>query len=192
MGYTTTFTGEVTIDPPLNPTEVEYLRAFAESRRMKRVKGPYFVNGSGYFGQGRDEDVIEHNDPDPSQPGLWCQWVPSDDGDALVWDGGEKFYEAPRWMKYLLDTFICRKPDEATLAHMVEADPRLAEFTFDHAANGNIEAQGEESGDMWILQVTNGKVEVLRAKVVYTDPVEVTTTRHRYADGIENADWTTP
>lgn len=188
MGYTTTFSGEVTIDPPLNDAEVEYLRQFAGSRRMKRVKGPFFVNGNDF----QDDDVINVNSPDDSQPGLWCQWVPSDDGAALIWDEAEKFYEAPRWMKYLLDTFICRRPDDQTLAVMVEADPRLAEFTFDHTANGEVYAEGEDSDDRWMLVVKDGQVAVAGGEVVYKDPIPVTTTENRMKDGWQNADYSTP
>lgn len=192
MGYTTTFDGEVTIDPPLNEAEVAYLREFAESRRMKRGKGPFFVGGSGFRGQGHDADVVNHNSPDDSQPGLWCQWVPNDDGDALVWDEGEKFYEAPRWMKYLLDTFICRRPNDQTLAAMIEADPRFAEFTFDHTANGEVYAEGEDPDDRWMLVVKDGEVAVATTEVTYKDPVPVTTTENRMKDGWQNADWTAP
>ena len=52
MGYTTEFDGSVSISPPLNAHEIAYLRKFAASRRMDRARGPYFVDGSGPFGQG--------------------------------------------------------------------------------------------------------------------------------------------
>jgi hypothetical protein len=51
MGYTTEFDGSVSISPPLNAHEIAYLRKFAASRRMDRARGPYFVDGSGPFGQ---------------------------------------------------------------------------------------------------------------------------------------------
>ena len=52
MGYTTEFEGSVSISPPLNAHEIAYLRKFAASRRTARARGPYFVDGSGPFGQG--------------------------------------------------------------------------------------------------------------------------------------------
>lgn len=61
MGYTTDFAGEITIEPPLNEHEISFLKDFNEHRRMSRHKGAYFVKGSGDFGQGADEDVIDHN-----------------------------------------------------------------------------------------------------------------------------------
>jgi hypothetical protein len=57
MGYTTEFDGSVIISPPLNAHEIAYLRKFAASRRMDRARGPYFVDGSGPFGQGHDDDI---------------------------------------------------------------------------------------------------------------------------------------
>lgn len=32
------------------------------------------------------------------QPGLWCQWIISDDGTKLEWDGNEKFYNYTEWL----------------------------------------------------------------------------------------------
>jgi hypothetical protein len=146
MGYTTEFWGEVMIDPPLNEAEAEYLRKFANTRRMYRKKGPYFVDGSGDFGQGHDPDIIDFNNPDPSQPGLWCQWVPTPSRDALEWDGGEKFYDSVEWMQYIINHFL--KPGAFASR---SGDPQFTEFTFDHTLNGVIDAQGEDPEDRWKL-----------------------------------------
>jgi hypothetical protein len=86
---------------------------------MHREKGPYFVGGGGFAGPDIEPDVIAGSDPPPEQPGLWCQWVPSEDGSAIGWDEEEKFYDAERWLAYLVDTFLA--PD-ATLAREL-ADP---------------------------------------------------------------------
>jgi hypothetical protein len=63
MGYTTEFDGRVGISPPLNAHEIAYLRKFAASRRMDRARGPYFVDGSGPFGQDHDDDIRDFNKP---------------------------------------------------------------------------------------------------------------------------------
>ena len=63
MGYITEFEGSVGISPPLNAHEIAYLRKFAASRRMDRARGPYFVDGSGPFGQGLDDDIRDFNKP---------------------------------------------------------------------------------------------------------------------------------
>ena len=174
MGYTTYFSGQVTIDPPLNPTEIKYLQKFAETRRMDRENGPYFVGGTGDFGQGRDEDIRNHNRPPEGQPGLWCQWVPAnivlddDDetpisADALEWDGGEKFYEATEWTQYLIDHFIGHDP----LAKLNQ--PEHFEFLQGHTVNGVITADGEEPGDHWKIVVENNNVREVQGHVVYDD-----------------------
>ncbi|MGR3938428.1 hypothetical protein [Streptomyces sp. BRA346] len=162
MGYTTTFTGRVTICPPLNPHEIAYLRSFSGTRRMDRTRGPYVIDGSGAFGQGLDKDITNYNGPPAGQPGLWCEWVPNDYGTALTWSGGEKFYSAASWMEYLIDTFL--KPD-ADLAAELRAPvrgrtypPEFERFTFDHEVNGVIVAQGEDPNDLWDIRVSDNAV----------------------------------
>lgn len=156
MGYTTGFTGHVTIEPPLNPSEIAYLRKFADTRRMDRDNGPYFVDGTGPFGQGRDTDIRDFNAPPEGQPGLWCKWTPTDDGAGIEWNGVEKFYDSPEWMTYLIEHFL--KPG----AHAADHDGFQA-FTFDHVVNGTIKAQGEDPDDQWELTVIDNVVTHTRS-----------------------------
>lgn len=149
MDYTTTFSGEIAIDPPLNPEEISYLKKFNVTRRMARENGPYYVDGSGYYGQGDDNDIEDYNRPPPGQPGLWCQWTPTDDGKSLVWDEGEKFYDSAEWMKYIIDHFLqpgCKAKDH------------LGFLQGNHVCNGVIEAQGEDADDRWDLVVMGNVV----------------------------------
>ena len=85
MGYTTEFDGSVSISPPLNAHKIAYLPKFAASRRMDRARGPYFVDGSGPFGQGHDDDIRDFN---------------------------KKFCNSEAWMSYLIDLFL--KPGAET------------------------------------------------------------------------------
>lgn len=158
MGYTTYFTGSIDVVPPLDKGEIEYLTKFSQSRRMKRTKGPYFVEGSGFRGQEHESDVTDHNTPPDGQPGLWCQWIPTEDGTQIVWDGGEKFYESHEWMKYLIEHFL--KPGALAIG-------KVAAITGGHICNGEIEAQGEESDDKWMLVVENNAVYVRQGHVEY-------------------------
>lgn len=150
MGYHTEFSGSVKIEPPLNAQEIEYLRKFNQTRRMDRKKGPYFVDGTGFAGQGHDDDINDFNRPPFGQPGLWCQWTPTEDGTALEWDGGEKFYSADAWMAYVIDHFL--KPG-------ARAKSELPFLQANHVCNGVIEAQGEDRDDEWQLHVENNKVK---------------------------------
>jgi hypothetical protein len=148
MGYTTDFSGSITVSPALSADEIAFLNKFSETRRMNRTKGPYFVDGSDDFGQGRDEDILDYNEPSKGQPGLWCQWVPTSDGTAIEWDGGEKFYHAAEWMEYLIDHFVGSKPKAASELPFLQA----------HMLNGEILAQGEDISDRWLLIVTDNEV----------------------------------
>lgn len=153
MGYTTEFEGYVTISPALDFQEIDYLNKFSDSRRMHREEGPFYVDGPGFMGQDRTSTVINEDKPDPSQPSLWCSWVPSKDGTTIGWNGGEKFYNAVEWMRYIIQTFLTSKP------------PKELPFFKYHRVDGEIYAQGQESDDKWLLQVENNKVVVKQGRV---------------------------
>jgi hypothetical protein len=176
-GYTTDFTGQVTITPPLNEHEASYLADFAYSRRMEREEGPYYAKNDGNFGQTSTPGVRNYNGPPAGQPGLWCQWIPGqsyatgEDNAALEWDGGEKFYNAAEWMAYLIDHFL--KPACAAACNLSDAikqDERFAHFTFDHVLNGEIFAIGEDPDDRWKIVVENNVVKTANAVITYTTP----------------------
>jgi len=137
MGYTTSFGGQIDIEPPLNDQEYSFLIQFAATRH--------------------DEDGV---------PGIWCQWIPNEDGTALEWDGNEKFYNSAEWMAHLIETYL--RPG-ATAAAFV-GSTAYAGFTFDHSCNGEIYAQGEEEDDMWALFVRDNEVRTADAVVTYPNP----------------------
>jgi hypothetical protein len=143
MGYTTEFSGQISINPPLNEQEIEYLCDFCATRHMERGKGIYYVDAS--HGHGDNSDVPDYNN-NGKLPGLWCHWVSTDDGTALEWDEGEKFYNAEEWMRFVIDHFL--RPGH--LAPM--------EFLQGHTLNGSILAQGEDINDRWRLIVENNEV----------------------------------
>lgn len=172
MGYQTYFSGEVSIEPPLNEHEISFLQDFNKTRRMHRTKGPLFIKGTGPYGQGHDDDILNFNAPDPDQPGLWCQWTPSDDGTMLAWDQGEKFYYAERWMKYIIENLLAPSARAYIGLHLDE-DERLKHFTCDHVVDGEIYADGEESDDFWKLIVDNNVVKVANGIMDYADPQEI-------------------
>lgn len=152
MGYTTEFSGELDIVPPLNETEVKYIQKLNDTRRMNRTNGPYFVGGTGMCGQGDDPDILDRNHPDPSQPCLWCNWTVSDDGTKLMWDGGEKAYYMAEWLDYIIKHFLCQTP-------IAKAVNEHFHFLEGHTLNGFIVAQGEEIGDVWQIGVFDNVVK---------------------------------
>jgi hypothetical protein len=143
MGYTTSFEGQVTVDPQLNPAEIAYLAEFADSRRHQRPDGPYSTADCAY-------DYPGYNTPPEGQPSLWCNWESTDDGTGIRWNGAEKFYSATAWMQYLIDHFL--KPGAAA-----QGQPGFEKFTFDHTVTGLIKAQGDETGDTWELVVVDNE-----------------------------------
>lgn len=147
MGYSTNFFGKISIEPPLDKKEVEYINKFNHTRRMHRTNGPYFVESKGPFGQSHEDDIIDYNQPDPSQPSLWCQWEVSKDGKFIQWDGGEKFYCSVEWMEYLIE-------------HFLSLNPKAEELNIfkGHVLNGSIEAQGEDAFDRWTMVVKDNEV----------------------------------
>lgn len=153
MGYTTEFSGQINIDPPLNHEEIVYLTKFAGARRMKCDQGPYYVDRGDFMGQANGPDVIDYNSPPEGQPGLWCQWEPTEDGRAIEWNGTEKFYDSVEWMQYLIDHFL--RPE--ALAKGV-----LPFLQANHILNGTIKAQGEDIDDRWELVVRDNLVSEVR------------------------------
>lgn len=150
MGYTTEFYGQINIEPPLNADEIAYLTKFSESRRMSCTQGPYYVDRGGFMGQDGGSDVIDYNRPPDGQPGLWCKWVPTEDGTAIVWNEAEKFYSGDEWMAYLMAHFL--SPDAYAKGELP--------FLQGHTCNGRIEAFGEDRDDRWVLIVENNAVKV--------------------------------
>lgn len=108
MGYTTDFQGRFKLSEPLTVEQKNTLDEFADTRH------------------GGNTEV------EAGKPGFWCQWRPTQDGEGLEWDGGEKFYNYTEWLNYIVENFL--KPWGLTL-------------------NGTVHWRGEEFGD-------NGKIEV--------------------------------
>jgi hypothetical protein len=162
MGYTRDFEGKFTLDRPLTQDQAEYINTFSLTRRMKRdpliaqglpdpirekvglpvgIDGEYFVGGLGAYGQDDDDSVLEHNDPSSTQPGLWCQWVPTEDGTAIEWDGNEKFYYYIEWLQYILDNFL---------------------IPWGYVLNGSVFWQGERDSDKGWICVKNNLIRTTR------------------------------
>lgn len=146
MGYTTDFSGSFTFNKELSPKMLTYLKAFNETRRMQRnvddafgIQGEFYAIGGGSFGQNRENNIVDYNTPPKTQPGLWCQWVPTEDGLELEWDGGEKFYNYSEWLFYLINKIIA--PNGYVL-------------------NGEVEWSGEEVGDNGTIVVDDNKIFV--------------------------------
>lgn len=173
MGYTTSFSGDFKISPPLSPEQAAYINKFSETRRMCRNEdktsqipdpirevvglpvgkdGGYFVGApdSEPFGQAKTDDVVNYNKPPSEQPSLWCQWVVEDSSeakfDSLGWDGGEKFYCYVEWLEYMINHFF--KP-------------------WGRRLDGTVHWYGEDSADMGVIEINNNDIKVGHAVISY-------------------------
>jgi hypothetical protein len=122
MGYTTDFIGE-----------------FKLNRKLDSITHNFLNN------------VVDYNCPPEIQPSSWCQWIPTEDGMAIVWDGGEKFYEYVDWIKYLITKVL------APAGYIL---------------NGEVEWQGEDREDMGKIVITNNVVKIQTATITFEDEKE--------------------
>ena len=148
MGYTTDFFGAFQLDKPLTTELKTFLTKFSDTRRMKRnvgmeygIEGEFYVNGGDFRGQANETNIVEHNYPPRTQPGLWCQWVPNEEGTEILWDGGEKFYHYTEWLNYIIHKLL--KPNGYTL-------------------NGEVEYQGQDEMDSGMIVVKNNIVYMVQ------------------------------
>lgn len=169
MGYTTDFTGRFDLDRPLATEHAAYLAKFSDTRRMQRDAtktakrpdpvraavglpvgddGGYFVGAIGFAGMDEERsvvanDILEFNNPPAGQPGLWCQWVPTEDGRGIEWNGTEKFYFYVEWLEYLIAHFLT---------------------PWGYSLSGVVEWQGEESSDSGRIIVKKNVVRTIKAR----------------------------
>lgn len=149
MGYTTDFSGQLRFDREVSEDDKKFLDKLASTRRMGRNVGPeYGVEGEFYVDGGlndyNDPTVIDHNREPKTQPGLWLQWVVTEDRRGLEWDGGEKFYSYVEWLEYLINRVF----------------PFLSERSGEpvYVLNGEVEWFGEDSGDTGVIVVKDNVV----------------------------------
>jgi hypothetical protein len=83
---------------------------------------------------------------DGKKPGYFCQWQSNKTGTALIWDGGEKFYDYIEWLNWLIDNFFAPKHIKLT---------------------GSILWIGESKGDLGKISVKNNVVTIKKGKIIY-------------------------
>jgi hypothetical protein len=194
VGYTTSFSGKVTVTPPLSAAEASFLRRYAHTRHCAHQPGPYTAATPPTQAEieqyGRQRAELTFSDcPRPgsscgrngdSVPGLWCQWVPggydseTDTYGIIKWDGGEKFYDYVEWMKFIIQHFFM--PGAWALSGTGPAVPGGAATSLDpagHVLNGVIEWQGEEGSDAGRIVVKDNAVMTQVATRSYGDFNEI-------------------
>ncbi|MGL5877657.1 MAG: hypothetical protein ACRC2V_07745 [Xenococcaceae cyanobacterium] len=105
----------------------------------------FFVGSEADMGQDfHHSSVIAHNEPPSNQPGLWCNWISSEEGDFLEWDGGEKFYDYVEWLQYIIKHFLKR---------------------WGVTTNGCVRWRGEDFDDNGKITVINNTVTIQKTEI---------------------------
>ena len=136
-------------------------------------EGAFYVGSDSDHGQAPDASVIDQNQApglpsygnpldfdawsrqkeaaiaDNAQPGLWCQWVPGEDGATLEWDQGEKFSEYVAWIRYLIRNML--KP-------------------WGYSLNGEVSWLGEDADDRGVIYCCNNEVEAVADRITNPGP----------------------
>jgi len=127
MGYSTRFTGRFDFDKPL-PLGV------IESMRKLQGVDTRDLSGAAY-------------------PGMFCQWILTNDLMGVKWDGEEKFYQWEEWLNWLVRNFFL---------------PNAVNIT------GRVAFQGEDIEDAGYIEVLEGnRVVVTRLPVIADDRDEL-------------------
>lgn len=164
MGYTTKFYGKFEFNKPVSFELATYINTFSSVRHIKRnnfkimerypqwyemcfheklgSEGEFFIGNTEYT---NDPSVIDYNHQPRNQPGLWCQWIVSEDHKYLMWDGSEKFYNYIEWLDYIMTNFI--EPDENQ-----------------YLLNGNVLWRRDDFSDIGVISIKNNEI------TVYYDP----------------------
>lgn len=124
MGYHTEFEGVFSCSPPMP--------------RSDRMEFDHIYGG-------------RHEDLTGSFPGIWCDWEMNRNGDALLWNGAEKFYDYIEWLKHIITKFM--KPKGYTL-------------------NGQVRWRGEDFDDIGMLDVLDNKLTVKTVSSLEVDWTE--------------------
>lgn len=182
MGYTTDFTGALTLDKPLKLAHANFLSALNATRRMQRdaVKaarrpdpirkaaglpigneGEYFVGDEDPMGL-RGPDVINHNASPSTQPGLWCQWTPGDKRGIPFFDKPIDEGEAITIVWDEGEKFYCYKE---WITYIVDHFLK----PWGYVLNGEVKWAGEESEDIGKIIVKDNVITIHEGKILYQD-----------------------
>jgi len=197
MGYSTSFSGEFTIEPPLKPEHLAYLKQLANTRRVRRdpvkaellpdpiriaaglpigLEGAYFVGGDGFKGQHEDDSVIDGNSPPgiPSSTEFYKTKSPTWYDDWLIAKaaglrcGGQPGLWC-QWVPNSEGTVLAWDGGEKFYEYEDWLRYLVEHFLapWHYTVNGEVEWSGDESGDLGLLVVTNNVVTVKHGHIVY-------------------------
>lgn len=123
MGYSMLFDGMFTLNRPLTPEHKAILDELAQEEHVPGMNGkPLREARSG-------------------RPCVYCQWKPTPNGAAIMWDMEEKFYGWLEWLEYIIQRHL--KP-------------------WGYILNGAVIWRGENGDDSGIIYVKDNRVEAVQ------------------------------
>ncbi|MEO9323220.1 hypothetical protein ABFT23_06990 [Nocardioides sp. C4-1] len=151
----TDFIGHFDVRPAMNDGEIDYLLDWAEHRHWDALRGPYRLQNQ----PGEADTTADVNRPGPGLPSLWCRWIPSADGESIVWDGDPDFDEPTAWLRYLVRHFLARGAE--TRGRLPEL---FGAFTYDHVVSGAVVGRRRHDRRMFAVKAKANRVneQVLR------------------------------
>lgn len=123
---------------PINPVDNR------TAEEIYGIEGEFFANRNSEH----DRSVLDSNNPPKTQPDLYCDWIikSEEDGDYLKTGGAESFYCPTEWLNYFVENFF--KPWGLVI-------------------NGEVEWDGEETGDIGKIVAENNEITEKRPKISY-------------------------
>lgn len=146
MRHPTSFLGRFDVDPCLNPAEIEWLRAYAQSPVFPAGTDPYVVPMNPKAAR------LGHEAGDAQES--HCDWEPCLDGCCLLWKGGSETRDFGVDPQYIVDHFL--RPG-AHAASTGRAD--FQAFTFDHRVSGIVAAEDGETRELYLLVADDNVIE---------------------------------
>jgi hypothetical protein len=99
------------------------------------LEGAYYVAGTEERLSEHNPTIIDFNEPPSGQPGLWCFWEPSGDGESLVWVNGDKTYGHDTWLEYLIEHFL--NPWNYKLSGRIECSCYFCKYVYPNGDEEN-------------------------------------------------------
>lgn len=152
MGFSTEYLGFVTITPPLNRAEAEWLTGFADWGGLP--DGDPFrlpMNPRAAIAQAFRDRGGSMSSPGGIPSGVY-DWRVCEHGDRIMWRRMEKSNDAEQALSFLVDHY---------LGHSAKAknsdNPDFADFTFDHHLDGVVAGQRDDTDELFLLRVRNSE-----------------------------------
>ena len=155
MGFDTEYLGHLTITPPLNAAEVEWLNGFADWGALPDGD-PFRLPMNP-----RAELAAAFRERGGAIPGGGTvpfgvrDWRVCSHGDRISWRRREKSNDAQQVLRFLVSQYLGPR------ARAQDSDnPDFAAFTFDHRLDGVIAAERNDTEELFLMRVVDSDIEV--------------------------------